>query len=126
MTIAYADLSVQQIEKMVYKIHLKREGIGLDMLENTKEPFVRLKKEDNVTVAIVPDKKKEDVRLSLHAIMSGKAYINDKWIKVEDVILGYTLKYVGKRGVVLKNGNTIKTLFLGKPKSDLIILEERE
>ena len=126
VTATYADLSVQQIENMIQKIHLKREGIGLETLEKTKEPFVQLKEENNVTVVVVPDVTHEDVKLSLHAIMTGKAYINDSWKKVGDVILGYKVEYIGKRGVVLRNGNTIKKLFLGKPKNDFIILEERE
>jgi len=122
----YADLSVKQIEQMVQKIHLKREGISLDTLENTKEPFIRVKKEDNVTVVIeIPDQE-EDVKLSLHAIMADKAYINDSWKKEGDTILGYTVKYIGKKGVVLRNGNTIKKLFLGKRKDNFIMLEERE
>jgi hypothetical protein len=58
--------------------------------------------------------------------MSGKAYINNSWKKVGDTILGYTVKYIGKRGVVLRNGNTVKKLFLGKSKKNLIMLEERE
>jgi len=125
LSLLYADLSVKQIEQMVKKIHLKREGISLETLENTKEPFIRVKKEDNVTVIEVP-KKEEDVKLNLHAIMTGKAYINDGWKKVGDQILGYTVKYIGKKGVVLRNGNTIKKLFLGKPKDNFITIEERE
>jgi len=120
-----ADLSVKQIEEMVKKIHLKREGISLETLENTKEPFVRVKNEDNVTVIEVPQKE-EEVKLNLHAIMGGKAYINDGWKKTGDKILGYTVEYIGKRGVVLRNGNTIKKLFLGKTKENFITIEERE
>ena len=126
LTAVYADLSVQMIENMIQKIHLKREGISLDKLEQTKEPFVRIKQEENTTVVIAPSPKEEDVRLSLHAIMGGKAFINDGWKKVDDVILGYTVKYIGKKGVVLRNRNTIKKLFLGKPKKKIIIVEERE
>jgi hypothetical protein len=123
--IVHADLSVKQIEQMVSKIHLKREGVSLDVLDKTKEPFVLLKKEENITV-VKPIEKKEDVRLSLHAIMNGKAYINDTWLKKDDQISGYTVVYIGKRGVVLRNGNRVKKLFLGKPKNRLIILEERD
>jgi hypothetical protein len=124
-SILYANLSVHQIEEMVKNIHLKREGVSLDTLENTKEPFIRLKKEENITVMELP-KQEEDVKLNLHAIMAGKAYINDGWKKINDKVLGYTVKYIGKKGVVLRNGNTIKKLFLGKPKNDFIMLEERE
>jgi hypothetical protein len=127
MSIAHADLSVKQIEQMIEKIHLKREGVDLETLEKTKEPFIKVEKENNVTVFKVAEKiKKEDVKLVLHAIVAGKAYINDSWKKVGDTILGYTVKYIGKRGVVLRNGNTVKKLLIGKPKNTLIMLEERE
>jgi len=123
----YADLSVQQIENMIQKIHLKREGISLETLEQTKEPFVRIEEEENTTVIVLPSPVEEEVKMSLHAIMADRAYINDGWKKVGDMILGYTLKYIGKRGVVLRNHNKIKKLFLGKPKNNgFIILEERE
>ena len=120
----YADLSVKEIEKMISMIHEKREGIKLETLETTKEPFIRLVEENNVTTFIIPEES-ETVKLSLHAIMNGKAYINDAWKNVGDTIMGYTLKYVGQRGVVLRNGNTVKKLFLHKKRDDFITLEER-
>jgi hypothetical protein len=125
VTANYADLSVKQIERMVEKIHLKREGISLDTLEKTPEPFIQIKEEDNVTIVEIPEQE-ENVKLKLHAIMGGKAYINDGWKKVDDKILGYTVKYIGKKGVVLRSGNTIKKLFIGKPKDNFIMLGERD
>ena len=118
-----ADLSVQQIEDMVVKIHEKRIGVDLATLETTKDPFIRLQEEDNVTTIIVPEKVGE--KMVLHSIVNGKAYINDSWKSVNDVIMGYTLKYVGKRGVVLRNGNHIKKLFLQKKRDNFITIEER-
>ena len=120
----YADLTVEQIQEMVMKIHEKREGVKLETLETTKEPFVRLEEEDNVTTFVIP-KKAEEVKLSLHAVMNGKAYINEAWMGIDDTILGYTLKYVGKKGVVLRSGNNIKKLFLHKKRDNLIKLKER-
>ena len=125
--IGHAELSVKQIEQMVQKIHLKREGISLEKLENTKEPFIRVTKEDNTTSVVeLPRPIEEDVKFTLHAIMGKKAYINDGWKNVDDTVMGYVVKYIGKRGVVLQNGTTIKKLFMGKPKEQLLILEERE
>ncbi|HHD80136.1 MAG TPA: hypothetical protein ENK99_00790 [Campylobacterales bacterium] len=123
-SLMYADLSVNQIRDMVTKIHEKREGISLSTLETTKEPFVRLQEENNVTVFVVPEKA-EETKLTLHAILNGKAYINNQWKSVEDTIGGFTLKYIGKKGVVLRNNNQIKKLFLHKEKNKFIMLEER-
>ncbi len=120
----YADLSVEQIQQMVSKIHEKREGVKLETLETTKEPFVRLEEDNNITTFVIPVKA-EEAKLSLHAIVNGKAYINDAWKSVDDTIMGYTLKYVGKRGVVLRNGNHIKKLFLHEKRNSFITLEER-
>jgi len=120
----YADLSVGQIEQMVSKIQEKRQGANLEILETTKEPFVRLKKENNIKTFVIPTKS-EEVKISLHAIMGGKAYINDGWKRIDDVIMGYTLKHVGKRGVVLRNGNHIKKLFFHKKRDNFITVEGR-
>jgi len=121
-----ADFSVDQIQAMVVKIHEKRKGADLTVLDQTKEPFVLKQEENNVTVFIAPVLMQEEAKLSLHAIMNGKAYINDSWKSVDDNIFGYTLKYVGKRGVVLKNGNQIKKLFLHENRDDFIKIVEGE
>ena len=125
-TFISADLSVNDIQKMVIKIHEKREGVKLSTLENTQEPFVRLQRENNITTFVIPKKETvEEVKLVLHAIVNGKAYINDEWMSIDTTVYGYKLKYIGKRGEVLRNGNRIKKLFLHKEKHNLIKLEER-
>ena len=123
--VASADLSVKQIQKMVNKIHEKREGVKLETLEDTKGPFARFKEENNVTTIVAPIKLVAKVKLALHAIVNGKAYINDSWSSVDDNISGYTLKSIGKRGVVLRNSNHIRKLFLHKERNNFITLEER-
>jgi hypothetical protein len=120
-----ADLSVKQIEDMVSKIHKKREGVKLETLDNTLEPFVRVS-ENNTTIMLDPVvMKKKEAKLVLHSIVNGKAYINDSWSVIDDKIMGYTLMFIGKRGVVLRNGNHIKKLYLRKERDSFITLEER-
>ena len=118
-----ADLSVEQIQKMVMQIHEKREGVKLVTLETTKDPFIRISEENNVTTLVLPEK--EEAKLVLHAIVNGKAYINDSWSSLGDTIMGYTVKYIGQRGVVLRNGNHVKKLFLHEKRDSFIKLEER-
>ena len=119
-----ADLSVDQIENMILKIHEKRVGFDLNTLETTKNPFVVLQEDTNVTTFVIPEKN-EDVKISLHALMGGKAYINEGWKDINETVMGYTLKYIGKRGVVLRNGNHIKKLFLHEEKDNFIKIEGR-
>lgn len=121
----YADLSVDQIRQMVIKIHEKRVGIDLETLETTKEPFVRLQEENNVTTFVIPEKPTVS-KLTLHAILNGKAYINEEWKSIDESIGGFTVKYIGKKGIVLRNGNQIKKLFLHEEKENFIIIEGRE
>jgi hypothetical protein len=124
-TYVFADLSMDQIRDMVVKIHEKREGIVLDSLEDTKEPFVRLAEENNVTTFVIPVKE-EATKLTLHAILNGKVYINNEWKKIGDEVGGFTLKYIGQKGVVLRNGNQIKKLFLHKERENFITIEGEE
>ena len=121
----YADLSVKQIQEMVTKIHEKRAGVKLATLDTTEEPFVRLEEKGNVTTFVIPVEKTNEAKLELHAVLNGKVYINDQWMDLNDTILGYRLMFIGKRGVVLRNENHIKKLFLKKQENSLIQLEER-
>lgn len=125
VSIVNADLSVQEIEKMVSQIHEEREGVKLETLQKTKEPFVRREEENNVTTFKIPEKS-EEVKLMLHAIVNGKAYINDRWYAVEEQVMGYTIKHIGDKGVVLRNDNSIKKLFLYQERENVIQLEERK
>jgi hypothetical protein len=109
---------------MVKEIHKKRVGYDLDTLDSTKQPFVILEEENNVTTFVIPEKT-VDVKVSLHAIVGDKAYINDGWKDINDTVMGYTLKYIGKRGVVLRNGNHIKKLFLHEDRENFITIEGR-
>ncbi len=120
----HADLSVDQIEKMVKKIHEKRDGFDLETLDQTKSPFLVFEEEEKVTSFVTP-KQTLKAKISLHAIMGGKAFINDGWKDLNDTVLGYTLKYIGKRGVVLTRGDHIKKIFLHEDRDNFIKLEER-
>ncbi|MCF6244727.1 MAG: hypothetical protein L3J43_06790 [Sulfurovum sp.] len=122
-TVHYADLSMDQIRGMVQKIHDRREGISLDKLRETREPFVRLEEENNTTKFVIPVDNKES-KLSLNAIINKMAYINGEWKGIDDEISGFTLKYVGKKGVVLRNDNQIKKLFLDIKRENFITIKE--
>lgn len=124
LTVGYADLSVNEIEEMVSKIHKKREGIALVTLEKTKEPFVHVEVENNETIYKDPEKK--DKELFLHAILNKKAYINDGWFGLDDSIDEYTLKYIGKNGVVLRKDQRVKKLFLREKKENYISIRQKD
>jgi len=121
----YADLSMDQIRDMVQKIHDPREGISLETLKETQEPFVRLQEENNVTTFVIPIDKKV-TKIILNAILNKTAFINGKWRGIDDNISGYTLKYIGKKGVLLRNDNQIKKVFLHTKRENFITIKEGE
>ena len=125
LSVSYADLSVNQIRDMVTKIHQKRDGINIETLSSTKEPFLHLIKENNTSISTMTQKV-EETELILHAILNKKAYINNEWKKIDDTVDGYVLKYIGTKGVVLRNENRIKKLFLHKEGDNFIVIKERE
>ena len=125
--LAFADLSVQQIEQMVAKIHEKREGVKLETLQTTKEPFVRLQQDAETQVAkfVIPVKT-EEAKVQLHAIVNGKAFINNDWYAKDENVMGYTVKSIDDNSVELANENNIKKLFLHEKKDNFIQIEERK
>lgn len=123
ISFVYADLSVEQIRNMVMKIHQKRAGIELEKLETTKEPFVRIEEDSDIIEPVLLEKS-EETKLALHAILNNRAYINDGWKSINDNVGGYILKHIGTKGVVLRNGNQIKKLFLNQEREKLIITVE--
>ena len=125
--LAFADLSVQQIEQMVAKIHEKREGVKLETLQTTKAPFVRMQQDTNtnLTTFVIPIKL-EEAKVKLHAIVNGKAYINEKWYGVKEKVMGYTVKSIDTQSVELANETSIKKLFLHEKKDNFIQIEERK
>jgi hypothetical protein len=128
-TLLSANLSVKQIENMVLKIHKKRPGADIAVLEKTYNPFPikQILEENNQTKETkVVVRKTNEVKLQLHAIMGNKAFINNKWLEVNDTIEGYELKYIGKRGVVLQSGNSIKKLLFNDKKNSLIKLDNKK
>jgi len=123
-SILYAEYTVNEIEKMVREIHTKRQGMQLYTLQNTKEPFVHKEVEDNATVFVEPEKEKE--KLFLHAILNGKAFINDRWLKVNDEILGSILRRIGTNEVTMSSDGEIERLLLGDKKENYITIRERD
>jgi len=98
----------------IKKIREERPSVSLKKLETTKEPFAIIKKKENKKVIVVPDEVIAESTFMLDGIMNKTAYINGDWYKIGDVIDGYTIGYIGKKGVVLRKDNDIKKVFVHK------------
>ena len=103
-------LSHKEITKMVESIKVERAGLGLNVLENTPNPFAIEKKvvkekpkKEKIEVKKVKVIKQPEEIYELTAILNNRAFINGKWYKVGSKIGTYTIKAMGERSVILKN-----------------------
>ena len=121
-SIVCASVAMQEIDKMIAQIKEPRTGIALKELSTIPNPFVTVKKDVNITKVFVPKKKEE--KSVLGGIVNRKAYINGAWHKEGDDVAGYTLQYVGAKGVVLVDGARIRRLFLHEKMEGIIMIKE--
>ncbi len=103
-------LSHKEITKMVESIKVERAGLGLNVLNNTPNPFAIEKrvvkekpKEKKIEIKKVKIIKQPEEIYELTAILNNRAFINGKWYKVGSKIGTYTIKAMGERSVILKN-----------------------
>ncbi len=103
-------LSHKEITKMVESIKVERAGLGLNVLENTPNPFAIEKKvvkekskDKKIEVKKVKAIKQPEEVYELMAILNNRAFINGKWYKVGSKIGTYTIKAIGDRTVILRN-----------------------
>jgi len=120
LTPLFAELSIGQMETMVEKIKAKRIGTNIQKSDKFISPFVMIQMDENKTVL---EKPKTDVVFSLGGIMNDKAFVNQKWVKVGDMIDGYKVAEMDDHSVtLLQDERTIK-VFLKKSKTILQVNE---
>jgi len=110
----YADLSIGQMEAMVEKIKAKRVGSNIKKSHEFISPFVTIKVDENMTV--IEESKVETVIFILGGIINDKAFINEKWQKVDDMVEGYTLIEIENNSVTLVQDDRTIKVFLKQTK----------
>ncbi len=115
--ISAISLSHQEITQMVESIKVERAGLGLNILDNTPNPFAIEKKvvkekpkKEKIEVKKVKVIKQPEEVYELTAILNHRAFINGKWYKVDSKIGTYTIKVIGDMSVILRNGRGEKRL----------------
>ncbi len=102
-------LSHKEITKMVESIKVERAGLGLNVLDNTPNPFAIEKKvvkeepKKEIEVKKVKIIKEPEEVYELMAILNNRAFINGKWYKIGSKLGTYTIKAIGERTVILRN-----------------------
>jgi len=117
----YADLSIGQMETMVEKIKAKRAGADIEKSPHFISPFVMI--HQNEGKAVIDDPKSNAVEFTLGGIINNKAFINDRWTKVGDKIIGYELTEIKDNYVTLVHEDRTIQVFLKKSKPILQLNE---
>ena len=117
----YGDLSIGQMETMVEKIKAKRVGTAIEKSKDFVSPFVMVQQDQGK--AILEDPKSTVVVFVLGGIINNKAFINQKWVKMGDMIEGYTLTEIKDNSVTLTREERTIKVFLKKSKPILQLNE---
>ena len=123
------ELSVKEMEHMVEKIKQRRPGVNLEDLDAMKTPFVKKVQEQNETTGeVLPHaEKKNDLSvIEVSAIINKKAFVNGRWIKEGDKVQGFEVVHIGRKGIVIKNEEGVKTLFVASKREKINILQVKE
>ena len=118
-----AELSVQNIEKMVRDIKSDRSST-LSGDVNISSPFIMVKQDENRTVATIAPAENTQTVFALGAIVNSTAFIDGIWRKVGDPVGDFRLESVAGDHVVLKRKNRTITLFFKPTKHILNIGKE--
>ena len=111
-----ADLSIDQMQMMVKKIKAKRIGSMESNASKVVSPFIVIRKDENKTEVIAKEPKSELVQFALGAIVNDKAFVNNKWLSVGDMIDGYELSEIEGNGITMTQDSRTIKVFLKKSK----------
>ena len=120
----FAELSIQNIEKMVKDIRSKRQSKLDSNASSITSPFIAVQKDENRSVAVTIPEKAVRTNFVLSGIVNDTAFIDGQWKKVGDVIGDFHVETVQDDHVVLKRKNRTITLYFQKAKDILTLGKE--
>jgi len=117
-----AELSVQNIEKMVKDIKAKRAS-KMTSEHKIPSPFITVRQEENSTINVLAPAQPERISFVLGAIVNQSAFINGTWYKTGDKIGDFRLKTIMDDHVVLRRKKRTITLFF-KPTKHIVTMSK--
>ncbi len=118
-------VTTKELEDKVNAIQAPRVGLTSSDLKGTKDPFIYL--ERNATTGALIDQKllvTKDMDLNLSGIMSGKAFVNNSWVRTGDKVGDYAIVSIGKDSVVFSKNSSTKRVFVSSKKENPIRLQK--
>ncbi len=120
-TLSYADVTINDIDRLVNDIKQERLGLSAKEIRNAKDPFIYLNGKYS-KVLHKPKAKKKRYRFVLSAIINDRVKINRRWYALHSKVYGYTISKVGKDYVLLTRNNERIRVFMKRKKSKKIKL----
>ncbi len=120
-TMLHAEITINDIDKLVSDIKQERIGLMKKEIETAKDPFIYLNGKYSKVLSGNRAKKRH-YRFVLSAIINDRVKINRKWYGLNSKINGFTVRKVGRNYVLLTRNNEKIRLFLKHRKSKKIKL----
>ncbi|WP_457597199.1 hypothetical protein [Hydrogenimonas sp.] len=118
---SYAEITINDIDKLVNDIKEERIGLSKAEIETAKDPFVYFRNgKKPLYVKSGAIKSKPKVRFVLSAIINDRTKINGRWYGLHGKVHGYRIDKIGPNYVLLTRNGTQVRVFLQKPRSKKI------
>ncbi|WP_286337206.1 hypothetical protein [Hydrogenimonas cancrithermarum] len=120
-TILHAEITINDIDKLVNDIKQERVGLTDKEIVNAKDPFIY--PNGKYAKALHGNRsKKRRYRFVLTAIVNNHVKINRRWYSLNSKVNGFTVSKVGKNYVLLTRNGERTRVFLKRQKSKKIKL----
>jgi hypothetical protein len=120
VTLMHAEITINDIDKLVNDIKQERIGLTAKEIESAKDPFIYLG--GKYSRVLGTGKKKRRYKFTLTAIINDRVKLNRKWYALGSTINGYKISKVGKNYVLLTRNNEKVRVFMKHKKSKKIKL----
>ncbi|WP_353662489.1 hypothetical protein [Hydrogenimonas sp. SS33] len=120
LTLAHAEITINDIDKLVNDIKQERIGLTKQDIAKAKDPFIYLG--GKYSRVLAGKSKKRHYRFTLTAIINDRVKLNRKWYSLNQTIHGYKISKVGKNYALLTRGNEKVRVYMRHKKSKNIKL----
>ena len=120
-TMLHAEITINDIDKLVSDIKQERIGLTKDAIAKAKDPFIYLNGKYSKVLRGNRTRKRH-YRFVLTAIVNDHIKINRRWYGLHSKINGFTISKVGRNYVLLSRNDEKIRLFLKQRKSKKIKL----
>ena len=110
-TLSYAEITINDIDKLVNDIKQERIGLTAKEIDTAKDPFIYT---GGKYGSVLRKEKKVRYKFYLTAIINDRVKINRKWYSLGSRVGGFRISKVGRNYVLLTRNNETVRVFMKK------------